>query len=68
MLPKNLGMALGLINGVAFGAGSLLVTVVGIFVTHFGAQSTLWAVSFMPLVAASAFLVIGRRLPVPVSS
>jgi MFS transporter, FSR family, fosmidomycin resistance protein len=64
MLPKNLGMALGLINGVAFGAGSLLVTVVGIFVTQAGAQATLWAVSFMPLLAASAFLVIGRRLPV----
>jgi MFS transporter, FSR family, fosmidomycin resistance protein len=63
MLPKNLGMALGLINGVAFGAGSLLVTVVGIFVTQAGAQATLWAVSFMPLLAASAFLVIGRRLP-----
>ena len=63
MLPKNLGMALGLINGVAFGVGSLLVTVVGIFVTHAGADATLRAVCFVPLLAASAFLIIGRRLP-----
>ena len=63
MLPKNLGMALGLINGVAFGAGSLLVTVVGIFVAHAGAEATLRAVCFVPLVAAAAFVVIGRRIP-----
>lgn len=63
MLPKNLGMALGLINGVAFGVGSLLVTVVGIFVAHAGAEATLRAVCFVPLLAAAAFAIIGRRLP-----
>ena len=63
MLPKNLGMALGLINGVAFGAGSLLVTVVGVFITQFGVEATLRGVSYMPLVAAAAFIIISRRLP-----
>jgi FSR family fosmidomycin resistance protein-like MFS transporter len=65
MLPKNLGMALGLINGVAFGAGSLLVTVVGIFVAHAGVEPTLRAVCFVPLVAAATFIFIGRRLAAP---
>ena len=62
MLPRSLGMALGLINGVAFGLGSLLVTAVGIFITQYGADATLRAVSFMPLLAAAAFLAISRRL------
>jgi FSR family fosmidomycin resistance protein-like MFS transporter len=63
MMPRNLGMALGLINGVAFGAGSLLVTAVGFFVARLGPEATLWGVSFAPLVAAAAFLVISKRLP-----
>lgn len=63
LLPKNLGMALGLINGVAFGVGSLLVTAVGVFVARLGPESALWGVSFMPLLAACAFIVIGKRLP-----
>jgi MFS transporter, FSR family, fosmidomycin resistance protein len=63
MLPKNLGMALGLINGVAFGAGSVLVTVVGVAVARFGPESALLQVSLMPLVAASAYTIVGRRMP-----
>jgi MFS transporter, FSR family, fosmidomycin resistance protein len=62
MLPKNLGMALGLINGVAFGAGSALVAVVGIAVTRLGPETALFQVAFMPFFAASAFLVVSRRL------
>lgn len=62
MLPRSLGMALGLINGVAFGLGSLLVTIVGIFIAQYGAEPTLRAVSFAPLLAAAAFLIISRRL------
>lgn len=62
MLPKNLGMALGLINGVAFGAGSLLVTVVGVAVSRVGPGAALEAVSLAPLVAAAAYLVVSRRL------
>jgi FSR family fosmidomycin resistance protein-like MFS transporter len=62
LLPRNLGMALGLINGVAFGAGSVLVTLVGVAVTRFGPETALIDVSVMPLLGAAAYLVVARRL------
>jgi len=62
LLPRNLGMALGLINGVAFGAGSVLVTIVGVLVTNFGPETALVDVSVMPLAGAAAYLIVGRRL------
>jgi MFS transporter, FSR family, fosmidomycin resistance protein len=62
LLPRNLGMALGLINGVAFGAGSVLVTLVGVAVTRFGPETALVDVSVMPLIGAAAYLVVARRL------
>ena len=62
LLPRNLGMALGLINGVAFGAGSVLVTVVGVAVTRLGPETALVDVSVMPLLGAVAYLVVARRL------
>ena len=55
LLPRNLGMALGLINGVAFGAGSVLVTVVGVVVTRSGPQTALIDVSVMPLIGAVSY-------------
>jgi hypothetical protein len=55
-------MALGLINGVAFGAGSVLVTLVGVAVTRFGPETALIDVSVMPLLGAAAYLVVARRL------
>jgi FSR family fosmidomycin resistance protein-like MFS transporter len=62
LLPRNLGMALGLVNGVAFGAGSALVTLVGLAVTRFGAQTALFDASFLPLIGAAAYVVVARRL------
>jgi MFS transporter, FSR family, fosmidomycin resistance protein len=62
MLPQNLGMALGLMNGVAFGAGSALVTGVGVLVERAGPATALTAVSFVPIVAALAFAMVGYRL------
>jgi FSR family fosmidomycin resistance protein-like MFS transporter len=62
MLPKNLGMALGLINGVSFGVGSVLVTGLGIIVTRAGAGPALLYASFAPLIGASAYFMINRRL------
>jgi hypothetical protein len=62
MLPRNLGMALGLMNGVAFGAGSALVTAVGFGVARIGAAGALLEVSALPLVCAAAFWLAGRRL------
>jgi FSR family fosmidomycin resistance protein-like MFS transporter len=63
MLPKNLGMALGLMNGVAFGLGSALVAGVGVAVAAFGAGPALEAVSVVPLAAALANAFVGPRLP-----
>jgi MFS transporter, FSR family, fosmidomycin resistance protein len=62
LLPRSLGMALGLINGVAFGAGSVLVTVVGVAVTRSGPEAALIDVSVMPLLGAAAYLIVAKRL------
>jgi hypothetical protein len=56
-------MALGLMNGVAFGAGSALVAGLGVAVAQLGAQAALEAVSVTPLVAALAYLVVNGRIP-----
>jgi FSR family fosmidomycin resistance protein-like MFS transporter len=61
MLPHNLGMALGLINGVAFGVGSALVTGVGAIVAHAGPAAALGLVSFVPLVSALSFAIVRYR-------
>ncbi|MDQ6932663.1 MAG: MFS transporter [Candidatus Eremiobacteraeota bacterium] len=63
MLPRNLGMALGLMNGVAFGIGSALVAVVGIVVASAGPQVALQGVSFLPLLCAASYVLVARRLP-----
>jgi FSR family fosmidomycin resistance protein-like MFS transporter len=63
MLPKNLGMALGLMNGVAFGIGSGLVAVLGSVVATAGCAVALESVSAMPLLAACAYALVGRRIP-----
>jgi FSR family fosmidomycin resistance protein-like MFS transporter len=62
MLPRNLGMALGLMNGVAFGAGSALVTAVGFGVARIGAASALLDVSVLPLLCSAAYWLAGRRI------
>jgi FSR family fosmidomycin resistance protein-like MFS transporter len=63
MLPKNLGMALGLMNGVSFGVGSALVAGIGIVVTQFGAASALEAASLSPLIAALSYVIVRVRAP-----
>ena len=61
MLPQNLGMALGLMNGVAFGIGSALVTGVGAIVARSGPAAALALVSFVPLFSAAAFAIVKFR-------
>jgi FSR family fosmidomycin resistance protein-like MFS transporter len=61
MLPRNLGMALGLINGVAFGIGSAMVTAIGYFVARFGAQQALFDVAFLPIACAAVYGVVALR-------
>ena len=62
MLPKNLGMALGLMNGVAFGIGSALVAVVGLIIVQGGPAAALRGVSVLPLLCAAVYLYVGRTL------
>jgi len=62
MLPRNLGMALGLMNGVAFGFGSAAVAVIGIVVARGGPAVALESVSVMPLIAALAYAAVAPRL------
>jgi MFS transporter, FSR family, fosmidomycin resistance protein len=62
MLPRNLGMALGLMNGVAFGVGSAAVTGVGFLLARVGPTAALLDVSAVPLLSAVAFVFVARRL------
>jgi FSR family fosmidomycin resistance protein-like MFS transporter len=69
LLPRNLGTALGLMNGVAFGIGSLGVAAVGFAVTRSGPESALAFVALAPLLAAVAYTIVARRTRVaPTSS
>lgn len=61
LLPRNLGTALGLMNGVAFGLGSLGVAVLGFIVTRSGPDAALTLVAFAPLFAAVAYAFVGAR-------
>lgn len=62
LLPRNLGTALGLMNGVAFGIGSAGVALVGVVVTRSGADVALALVAVIPLAAALAYALVARRL------
>jgi FSR family fosmidomycin resistance protein-like MFS transporter len=68
MLPRNLGMALGLMNGVAFGIGSAMVAGIGLVVASAGTVVALESVSGIPIVAALAYVAVARRLPSKVSA
>lgn len=61
LLPRNLGTALGLMNGVAFGLGSLGVAGLGFIVTRSGPDAALILVAFAPLLAAVAYAFVGAR-------
>jgi MFS transporter, FSR family, fosmidomycin resistance protein len=67
LLPRNLGTALGLMNGVAFGIGSLGVAAVGVVVTRSGPDAALALTAFAPLLAAVAYFVVDRRRSAPAS-
>lgn len=63
LLPRHLGTALGLMNGVAFGLGSLGVAVLGVVVTQSGPNAALTLVAFAPLLAAVAYAFVGAKRP-----
>lgn len=62
-MPRNPGMASGLVVGFAIGAGGLGVTVLGWVADHVGLQSALWISALMPLAGfvAALFLPEPRR-------
>jgi hypothetical protein len=67
-MPRNLGTALGLMNGVGFGLGSLGVALVGFVVTRSGPDAALVMVSFVPLLAAATYVVVARRIATRVAT
>src|SRR5215475_9575461 len=50
-MPRNLGMASGLVVGLATGAGGIGATVLGSVADHMGLRSALWISALMPVVA-----------------
>jgi FSR family fosmidomycin resistance protein-like MFS transporter len=60
-LPRNPGMASGLIVGFAIGAGGLGVSVLGWVADHWGLMSALWISALMPL----AGFLVSLLLPEP---
>ena len=66
-LPRNPGMASGLIVGFAIGAGGLGASALGWVADHWGLASALWISALMPLVGfvLALFLPEPRRAPAP---
>ncbi|MGO9137710.1 MAG: MFS transporter [Syntrophales bacterium] len=58
LLPKNLGVASGLMVGFAIGAGGICVTLLGVIADQFGVPAALKSIMLLPLVGflLSAFL------------
>jgi MFS transporter, FSR family, fosmidomycin resistance protein len=50
LLPKNLGVASGLMVGFAIGAGGICVTLLGVIADHFGVPVALKSIMILPLV------------------
>jgi FSR family fosmidomycin resistance protein-like MFS transporter len=51
-MPGNIGMASGLILGLASGMGGIGATLLGVLADHFGVPATLWVIAFMPLLSS----------------
>ena len=60
-MPRNVGLASGLILGLSFGMGGLGAAVLGLFADLWGVPATLWIISFLPL---GAFL-LAAPIPYP---
>lgn len=59
LLPRNLGIASGLMVGFAIGTGGLGVTILGIIADHFGVDNALKSITVLP--------VVGLLLSLPIS-
>jgi MFS transporter, FSR family, fosmidomycin resistance protein len=63
ILPRNLGVASGLMVGFAIGTGGLGVTVLGVVADHFGVSTALHSIMILPVVGLLLSLPI--RYPEP---
>lgn len=61
LLPRNLGVASGLIVGFAIGAGGICVALLGVLADHFGVPLTLKSVFILPLIGL--LLTLKMRYP-----
>jgi FSR family fosmidomycin resistance protein-like MFS transporter len=50
LLPRNLGVASGLIVGFAIGTGGIGVTLLGVVADHFGVPAALKTIGILPFV------------------
>lgn len=60
-LPRNAGMASGLIVGFAIGTGGLAVALLGLIADHSGLRAALWISALLPVIGFAAT----RFLPAP---
>jgi FSR family fosmidomycin resistance protein-like MFS transporter len=63
ILPRNLGIASGLMVGFAIGTGGLGVTILGVIADHFGVPTALHAIMLLPV--AGLLLSLPIRYPQP---
>ena len=63
LMPRNLGLASGLILGLGFGTGGLGVAVSGWMADGIGLYQTMWIMAFIPILCSllAAFVKIPRR-------
>jgi FSR family fosmidomycin resistance protein-like MFS transporter len=62
-MPRNVGMASGLVMGLAMGIGGLITTVLGVVADHLGILLTLQISCFLPVLAVLTFSSIPYPLP-----
>ena len=60
-MPRNLGLASGLILGLSFGMGGIGTAILGLFADLWGVPTTLWIIAFLPW---GAFL-LAALIPYP---
>ncbi len=48
-MPKSMGMASGLIVGLAIGTGGIGAAILGLFADRWGVPATLWIIAFIPV-------------------
>jgi len=61
LLPRNLGVASGIMVGFAIGAGGICVTLLGVIADHFGVPAALESIMIIPL--AGFILSVALRYP-----